>query len=156
MRQLKIELPTFQNGVARQVKDSKGRNWEVVRELMDAAAPAADQTEFLTLREVPRWDIQIEGFQIGTADHGEAGEAMRLAFKAAGLTSLPEAVLVKAVTPEEQYAVFTLGGKAYSVPLKQFSEEVEKSGAWITARQARRPEIDALMIELRKLQQRRA
>jgi hypothetical protein len=151
MRQLKIELPTLKPGEVRQIKDSTGRNWEVERRPMDAAAPAADQTEFLVLNEIPRWDIQIEGFQIGSADSLHPGEAVRECFQAAGLTSLPEAVLVKAVSPEEQFAVFTLGGKAYSVPLRQFSEEVEKSGAWITARQARRPEIDALMIELRKL-----
>lgn len=151
MRQVRIELPSLQEGIVRQVKDSTGRNWEVVREKL---APAGgEQTEFLVMNEIPAWEIQIEGYGIGSANGLHPGEAVRECFQAAGLTSLPEAVLVKAVSPEEQFAVFTLDGKAYSVPLKQFSEEVEKSSNWVRARQARRPEIDALLAELRTFSQ---
>lgn len=153
MRQLKIDLPTLQRGVVKKVTDTKGRNWEVVRGLSDAAG--AEQTEFIVLSEIPRWTIYIEGYEIGTGDHPEASEAMRGAFQAAGLTSLPEAVFVKAVSEGETFAIFGLEGKMYSVPLQQFNAEIEKSNRWTFARQAKRPEIDALLIELKKLSRRK-
>jgi hypothetical protein len=104
------------------------------------------------VREIPLWAIYIEGAFIGVGANDNPGDAVHDAFRAAGLTSLPEAVEVKAVGADGGiFMVFTLSGTAYCVPLKQFTEDVAKSGNWVSTRQARRPEIDALMEEIKRL-----
>lgn len=129
--------------------DSAGKKWKA------SISKQGDKLEdgiALTVGECPLWSIFIEGAFIGVRSDENPGEAVREAFHAAGLTSLPEAVEVKAVSATgDIFMVFTLGGEAYCVPVKQFTEEVAKSSNWITARQARRPEIDALMLEIKKL-----
>lgn len=52
---------------------------------------------------------------------------------------------------KESFVVFTLGGEAFCVPRIQFSAEVERSSRWTQARQAKRPEIDALVEELKRI-----
>ncbi len=47
--------------------------------------------------------------------------------------------------------VFTLGSQAFCVSQRQFNEEVVESGQWVTARQKKKREIDALQQELRKI-----
>ncbi len=133
--------------------DDAGGKWKT-----EFSAVRADGTDEVTgfvvhATELGKWLIRIEGYLVGESVHEDAGEAVREAFSAAGLHSLPEAVAVTA-TPEaggEAWAVFTLDGQAHKAPLAQFSAEIEPSGRWGKARQARRPEIDALMADLKKL-----
>lgn len=132
-------------GINMELTDSEGQKWRLI---MDGDE---DGSIDLSIEEIPAWSVYIEGHLIGMAVNESAGEAAREVFQNAGLTSLPEAVEVKAVGPDETFAVFTLEGEAYCVPLAQFVGEVAKTSNWITARQARRPEIDALMEEIKRL-----
>jgi hypothetical protein len=141
MREIKIPLSALDDkNKLQNVVDSAGRRWDFI--IIDEA---------ISITEIPAWSIYIEGILVGTGDAVDPGEAVREAFLEAGLTSMPEAVLVKASGPDGDYAIFTLAGKAYRIPLKKFSEEVENSSLWTSTRQAKRPEIDALMSELKKL-----
>jgi len=150
MRQVKVDLPTLKKGVVKAVRDSRGRMWEVAREMV--GKEGEEQTEMLVLNEVPRWTIFIEGIVIGKDDHPNPAEAVRETFQKAGLQSLPEAVVVKAIEESgETYMVFTLDGRAYCEPQDRFVE-VEKSSNWTKARTAKRPEIDALIRDLRKIE----
>jgi hypothetical protein len=133
-------------GVNLELTDSEGTRWKFVME------GGEDNAVSISLEEVPTWLVHIEGHFIGMAANEDAGEAVRTVFQNAGLTSLPEAVEARAIGEDGSTSmVFTLEGKAYCVPLKQFANEVVKTSNWITARQARRPEIDALMEEIKRL-----
>jgi hypothetical protein len=149
-RNLKVLLESgwkdqLANGIQLEVKDSLNRRWLVsMKEDGDGVAE-------VEVVEVTTWAIYIEGTFIGVATNLKPEEAVREAFQNAGLSSLPEAVEVKAVGPDGVFMVFTLGGEAYCTTLEQFANEVAKSSNWITSRQARRPEIDALMGEVKKL-----
>lgn len=148
MRQIKFNVQQLMSPV----KDSMGGQWKV----------EADREGNLTLSEVAAWAVRIEGILVGKSFIEDPAEAVRAVFAASGLHSLPEAVAVFALedldghtqtdrlSPEE-WVIFTLGGEAYKVPRQQFGEEVEKSTRWVQARQAKRHEIDALMLELKKL-----
>jgi len=132
-------------GIDMELTDSEGQKWRLVM------GGDEDGSIDLSIEEIPAWSVYIEGHFIGVAVNGNAGEAVREVFQNAGLTSMPEAVEVKAVGQDETFAVFTLEGEAYCVPLTQFVGEIVGTSNWITARQARRPEIDALMEEIKRL-----
>lgn len=133
-------------GINMELTDSEGQKWRLI---MDGDE---DGSIDLSIEEIPAWSVYIEGHFIGVAVNEDAGEAVREVFQNAGLTSLPEAVEAKAVSADgSTHMVFTLEGGAYCVPVGRFINEVAKSSNWITARQARRPEIDALMEEIKRL-----
>lgn len=137
---------TIEIGVA----DSAGQKWKAA---LAKTGITLEEGFALSIGEVPKWILYIEGHPIGTGQNENPGDALREAFAAAGLTSMPEAVEAKAINAEtgDAYSIFTLEGSAYCVPVTQFAEEVAKSSNWTTARQAKRPEIDALMKELKAL-----
>lgn len=132
-----------------EVADTGGSKWKAT---LARKGDAMENGFAMTIEEIPAWAIFIEGIFIGARANKSPGDAVHDAFAAAGLTTLPEAVEVKAVGMDgSAFMVFTLSGTAYCVPVKQFTEEVAKSGNWVSTRQARRPEIDALMEEIKRL-----
>lgn len=156
MRELKLTLSKEQmeklpEGIREETKDSLGRRWIVFLKSVAEGLENISKGMEMVVSEITTWAIYIEGAFIGVATNEKPEEAVREAFQNAGLTSLPEAVEVKVVGPDGVFIVFTLSGEAYCTPLEQFMNEVAKSGQWITARQAKRTEIDALMEEIKKL-----
>jgi hypothetical protein len=110
------------------------------------------QVIMLHMRLQPAWDIRIEGIVVGQAQGTDPVEAARRTLQTAGITSLPEAVAVQVVDPEGQsIMVFTLGNQAFQMPQKRFNEEVVGTTRWISARQKKKREIDALRQELQKI-----
>ena len=133
-------------GVNLELTDSEGARWKFVME------GGEDNAVSISIEEIPAWMVYIEGHFIGTTVKEDAGEAVREVFLNAGLTSLPEAIEARAISADgSNHVVFTLEGKAYGGPLEQFINEVVKTSNWIMARQARRPEIEALMEEIKRL-----
>jgi len=146
------DLQSFMTGESIEVKgrDSAGIPWTMaLRPNIEGETQELD----VEVEESPSWAILIGGHVIGHANHDDPAEAVREVFAEAGLSSLPEAVEVLARRDDEGEAqvIFTLDGKAYSVPQGQFLAEVAKSDRWIQAQQAKRTEIDALMDEIKKL-----
>jgi len=113
--------------------------------------PSALAGLFIELTERLPWTIALEGVVIGTAGGEDPAEAVREALRHAGVTSLPEAVEVRASRGTEAIVVFTLEGRAFKVPAQEFAADVARSTRWVQARQAKRPEIDALQRELRAI-----
>lgn len=106
----------------------------------------------VVVSEMAKWIVRLEGFVIGEVSGNDPAESVRALLQASDITSLPEAVAVFATSESEgNYAVFTLNGKAYCSTKKQFGEDVEKSSAWVGARQAKRTEIESLQNDLLKL-----
>jgi hypothetical protein len=124
--------------------DSLGGRWEV-------QGPSGGEKPFFLLSQIPDWDVRMEGVRIGSGVGKNPAEVAREVLAASAVTSLPEAVAVFVDSEKESFVVFTLGGEAFCVPRIQFSAEVERSSRWTQARQAKRPEIDALVEELKRI-----
>lgn len=151
MRQIKVVVQFSKPEIPLVIKDSEGKLWDAQQSTFQNPVSGNGDGITLVLTEIADWTIYVEGREIGTASHPDAGEAVRLAFRAAGLTSMPEGVEVKAQGQHDAFVVFTLDGRAFCVTHKEFVDEVMKSSRWTLARQAKRAEIDALGIELGKL-----
>ncbi len=132
--------------VAIQAEDGEGNRWNV-----HLQRDADRGVVVLRMSEQPAWNIAIEGVQVGSGPGADPQEAAREVLRASEITSLPEAVAVQVSRPGESWMVFTLGSQAFCVSQRQFNEEVVESGQWVTARQKKKREIDALQQELRKI-----
>lgn len=129
-----------------EAEDGEGDRW-LVRMQRDADR----KTVTLSLEPRAPWNVRMEGFAIGSAYGVNPGEAAREALRASEITSLPEAVLVLAERGGEVWAVFTLSGRAYCVPHRQFNSEIVTSGEWTNARTKQSQQIEALKAELKKI-----
>jgi len=149
------DLVRFMAGEAVEARgvDSVGARWSLSLRSAPAEPGEAPRVVDVAVEEAPTWAVLIGGHVIGHETHEEPGEAVREAFSAAGLSSLPEAVEVVARRDDtgESWVVFTLDGEAYCVPFAEFAADVLKSDRWTGAQRTKRTEIDALMAEIRSL-----
>ena len=150
MRQVKVgllleDIAKIESGstMVFETIDSTGKKWK-------GTLARVESGYALIFDEMNSWRVYIEGVDVGGAMNPDPAEAVREAFAAAGLSSMPEGVEVKAVSGDEVWVIFALNGAAHKATATAFAE-VAKSTHWVQTRQAKRQEIDALRQELSRM-----